>query len=76
MFQVDIPINARVTTVENLENLHTSIMRQPCWWAKECPPAHFPYNIIENSPTSLTHNSVVIGPNNFKFGTETSCMVL
>ena len=36
----------------------------------------FPYNIIENSQTSLAHNSVLIVPNNFKFGTETCCMVL
>ena len=35
-----------------------------------------PYNIIENPPTSLAHNSVFIGPNNFKFGTETRFMVL
>ena len=33
----------------------------------------FPYNIIEKSPTSLAHNSVFIGPNDFKFGTETRC---
>ena len=31
----------------------------------------FPHIIIENSLTSLTHNSVSVGPNNFKFGTET-----
>ena len=36
----------------------------------------FPYNIIENSPTSLAPNSVFVGPNKFKFGTETCCMVL
>ena len=36
----------------------------------------FPYDIIENSPTSLAHNSVFKGPDNFKFGTETHCMVL
>ena len=36
----------------------------------------FPYNIIENSPTSLAHNSVLIGLNKSKFGTETRCVVL
>ena len=36
----------------------------------------FPYNIIENSQTSLAHHSVFIGPNNLKLGTETCCMVL
>ena len=36
-FQVDIPINARVTAVQNLENLYTFILRQPWWWTKECP---------------------------------------
>ena len=35
----------------------------------------FPYSIIENSPTSLGHKSVFIGPNTFKYGKETSCMV-
>ena len=29
------------------------------------------YNIIENSQTSLAINSVLIGPNSFKFGTKT-----
>ena len=37
----------------------------------------FPYNIIENSPTSLAHNSAFIVPNiSFKLGTETPCLVL
>ena len=34
------------------------------------------YNKIENSPTSLTHNSVLGGLNNFKYGTEKYFMVL
>ena len=29
-FQVHKPINARVGTVQSLENLHTSILQQPC----------------------------------------------
>ena len=28
------------------------------------------YNILENSPTSLVHNSVFIGPNYIEFGTD------
>ena len=36
----------------------------------------FPYNITENSPTLLAHNSVFICSNNFLFGIKTSCMIL
>ena len=36
----------------------------------------FPCDIIENSSTSLTNNSVPDGPDDFKFGTETCYMVL
>ena len=37
----------------------------------------FPYNIIEkNPPTFFPHNSASNDPNNFKFDTETGCMVL
>ena len=39
---VDKPLNARVTAVQSLENLHTFILLQPWWWAKECPQVHFP----------------------------------
>ena len=49
MFQVDTPINAKVTAVQSFENLHTFILRQPCWWARERPQSIFSYNIIENS---------------------------
>ena len=41
-FKVDIPIHARVTAVQSLENLYTFILQQPCWWAKQTPPAYFP----------------------------------
>ena len=30
-FQVDIQKNARVTAIQSLEDLHTFILRQPCW---------------------------------------------
>ena len=36
----------------------------------------FPYNMIENSPNFLAHNSISIDANNFKFGTETCVVVL
>ena len=36
----------------------------------------FLYNIIDNSPTSFACNSVFVGPNDFKFGTETCFMLL
>ena len=36
----------------------------------------FPLNVIENSSTSSAHNSVFIGRNGFKFGTETCYIVL
>ena len=42
---------------------------------KRMPPA-FPCNITENSPTSFARNSVFVGSNDFKFGTETRFMVL
>ena len=71
-FQVDISINARVTTVQSLENLHTFKLWQPCWWAKECPSTHFTILNQRNSPFSLAYNSVLIGPNSFKFG----CIVM
>ena len=75
-FQVDIPINAKSTAVQSFENLHTLILRQPWWWAWEHPQPIFPYNIIENSPTSFARNSVFVGPNDFEFGTETRFMRL
>ena len=63
-FQVGIPIDERVTAVQSLENLHTFILRQPL----SCPPA---YNRIEHSQTSLVHNSVHNGPNDFNFDIQT-----
>ena len=74
--QVDAPIIAKVTAVESFKNLQTFILRQPCWWARERPQPIFPYNTIENSPTPFARNSVFVGPNDFKFGTETRFMVL
>ena len=63
--QVDKPMNARVTAVQ----IYSAAM-------SFAHHSFFPYNIIENFPNYLTHKSVFIGPNDFKFGTETSCMVL
>ena len=59
-FQVD----ARVTNAQIWENQNDA--HQPI----------FPYNIVENSPTSLAYNSAVFVSNNFKFGTKTGYMVL
>ena len=75
-FQLHLPLNARGTAIQSSENLHTSSLQQPGWWAKECPPAHFPYNIIENSPASLAYNSALVGQNNVKFGIKSRCMIL
>ena len=36
----------------------------------------FPYDMIENCINSLAHNSIFVGPNDLKFGTETSYIVL
>ena len=38
------------------------------------PFSHITY--MENSPTSFARNSVVVGSNDFKFGTETHFVVL
>ena len=43
---------------------------------KNAHQAIFPYYIIEISLTSLAYNSVLIGPNGFKFGTYARFMVL
>ena len=51
---------------------YTFILQQPCWWKKNVRQPIFPYNIIENAPTSLAHNSSFNGQNTFKFGTETN----
>ena len=49
--------------VQSFENSHTFILRQSCWRARERPQPIFPYDIIENTPTSFARNS--------KFGTGT-----
>ena len=69
-FQVDIPINAKVAAVQSFENPHTFILRQPSWWARARPQPIFSNNITENSPNSFVWNSVFIGPNDLKFGTN------
>ena len=76
-FQIKIPINARVTAVQSLENLSihlhcgSHVGRQ-----KNAYQPIFPYNIIETSATSLAHKPVFVSPNDFKFGTEIGCVVV
>ena len=73
-------MNARVihVAVQSLENLHTFILRQQIivGGQKNTHQLISSHNIIENSPTSLTHNSVSDRPNELRFGTETCYMVL
>ena len=57
----DIPINARVTSAQSFKNLHTFILRHPCWLAKARPQPIFPYNIIENSSASFARDSLSVG---------------
>ena len=75
-FQVDIPKNATVTAVQSLENSIHLYCSSYVGRQKSAYQPIFPYNITENSLTSLVHNSVFISPSKFKFGTETRCMVL
>ena len=64
-----------VQSLENLREIHlycgSHVGRQ-----KSAYQPIFPYNITEISLTSLARNSVFIGPNKLKFGTETRCLVL
>ena len=62
-------MHVRVIAIQSLECLYTFILRQ------NAHQPSFPYDVIENYPSSLAHNSVFDGPNDFKFGTETSYMV-
>ena len=75
-FQIDIPINARVTAVQSLKDSIQLYCGSHDGGQKNGHQPIFPYYVIENSPTSLAPNSVLVGPNNFKFGTEARCMVL
>ena len=75
-FQVDTPINAKVIAVQNLENFIRLYCGSHDGGQENAHQPIFPYNIIENVPTSFVHNSVLIGPNDFNFGTETRFMVL
>ena len=62
--------------VQSFENLHTFLLQQPCWYAREHRPAHFSYHsITENSPTFSARNTVFVGPIDFKFDKETCFMV-
>ena len=73
-FQVDIPINARVTAVQSSGKSPDIYIVAAMLAGKRMPI--FPYKTIENSPSSLAYNSVFVGPNNPKFGTNTHCIVL
>ena len=73
--EADVPIIAKVTAVQRSENLHTFYGGSHLDGQKNTHQTNFPYYIIEKSPTSSAHNSVLIHPKNFKFGTETRCMV-
>ena len=53
-FKVDIPINARVIAVQSLGNLFSFILQQPCYAHRPI----LPYNIIEDSLTSLAHTAL------------------
>ena len=59
-FQLDVPINTMDIAVQSLENpIHL------CWSGniggqKNPHKPIFPYNITENYPTSLAHNSVLM----------------
>ena len=71
-----MPIKAKVTAVEGLENLQNLCCGSHVGGQKNAHQPIFPYYIIQNYPTSLAHSSVLFGRNDFKFGTETLCMVL
>ena len=76
-FRVDISINARIKTVQNSGTYPYIYTVAAMLVDKRMPASLFPlYNIKENFPTSLAHNSVFVGTNNFKFGTKTHCLVL
>ena len=71
-----MPINARATAVQSLENPIHLYCSSHVGGQKAAHQPIFPYNTIESSPTPLAHNSAFDGPNTFKFGTETWCIVL
>ena len=75
-FQLDTPINTRIIAVQSLENLYTFYRGTYDSGQENAHQPTFPYNIIQNPPTSLDHTFVFIGPNSFTFGTETRCTVL
>ena len=74
-FQFDIPVNTGVVEVGSLEISVFLYCGSHVGGHKNAHQPIFPYNIIENSPISLAHNTVFFGPNSVKFGTETSYVV-
>ena len=76
-FQVDIPMNSRVTAFQRSWKISIHLYRSSHVGGQM--NVHQPillYNIIKNCPTSLAYNSVFFGSNNIKFGTKTRCVVL
>ena len=68
-----MPINARVTVWKVSKHLYGG---SHVGGHKNAHQSNFSYDIIENSQTSLACNFSFVGPNNFKFGTKTLCVVL
>ena len=64
-FQVDTPINAKVTAVQSFENPHTLYCGSHDGGQENAHQPIFAYNIIENSQTSFARNSGFFGPNDF-----------
>ena len=74
-FQADIPISARVMAVHTLKIFIRLYNGSHVGGQKTNQQPIFRYNITKNPLTSLAHNSVFIGPNNFECCTEACCMI-
>ena len=73
-FQIDTLIIARNKAVQSSEN--SIYCGSHVGGKKNAHQLIFPCSMTENSPISLANNSAFVGRDDFKFGTETSCMVL
>ena len=66
-FQVDKPINARVTAVHSLKKSPIHLYCDSnVGWQKNSDQTIFLFYLIEIHPTTLANNSVFIDPNDFK----------